>query len=150
PKYPNANTNTKPQYQYLARIKAYNVWDLSGGGTQGDTNVVIGIVDSGTDLLHPDLIPNFKHNYAEIPNNQIDDDHDGYIDNVLGWDLAGADYNNIQGDNLPQIMLGNNIHGSHVSGCASAATSNTLMVGGVVKQRVGVAGVGFNCKLLPV
>ena len=144
-----AYSNTRPQYQYLARIKAYNVWDLSAGGTQGDTNVVIGIVDSGTDLLHPDLIPNFKHNYNEIPNNGIDDDHDGYIDNFTGWDVAGSDYNNIVGDNLPQIMGTNNEHGSHVSGCASAATNNILVVGGKI-HHLGVAGVGFNCKLLPV
>jgi len=139
PNDPNANTNAKPQYQYLARIKAYNVWDLTGGGTQGDTNVVIGIVDSGSDLAHPDLIPNFKHNYAD-PINGIDDDNDGYIDNFTGWDLAGADYNNVVGDNNPQIMGTNNEHGSHVSGDASAATNNGI----------GVAGVGFNCKLLPV
>lgn len=140
PNDPNANASGTKQYPYLNRIKAYNAWDIAAGGSQGDTNVVIGIVDSGTDLVHPDLKANFKHNYGEIPNNSIDDDNDGYVDNFTGWDLAGADYNNVVGDNLPQIMGTNNEHGSHVSGCASAVTNNG----------VGVAGVGFNCKLLPV
>lgn len=140
-----ANGTGTRQYNYLNRIKAYNVWDLTAGGTQGDTNVVIGIVDSGSDLLHPDLIPNIKHNYGD-PINGIDDDHDGYIDNFTGWDLAGADYNNIVGDNYPQIMGTNNIHGSHVSGDASAATNNTVGT----HTNVGVASVGFKCKLLPV
>jgi serine protease len=134
---------------YLASIKAYvssgfgGGWDTSdpaiGPMGQGDTNVVIGIVDSGSDLAHPDLMNQFKHNYAD-PINGIDDDGDGYIDNFTGWDLAGADYNNVVGDNNPQIMGSNNMHGSHVSGCASAQTNNG----------VGVAGVGFKCKLLPV
>ncbi|HEX7414488.1 MAG TPA: S8/S53 family peptidase [Bacteroidia bacterium] len=139
PSDPRANSSTATQYQYLNRIKCYNAWDLTGGGTQGDTNVVIGIVDSGSDLAHPDLIPNFKHNYAD-PINGIDDDHDGYVDNFTGWDCAGNNYNTIVGDNNPQIMGTNNEHGSHVSGDASAATNNGI----------GVAGVGFNCKLLPV
>lgn len=144
PNDPGANTSTAPQYQYLSHVKAYNVWDTSaangiGPKGQGDTNVVIGIVDSGTDLVHPDLKNQFKHNYAD-PINGIDDDSDGYIDNFTGWDLAGADFNNIVGDNDPQIMGTNNEHGSHVSGDASAQTNNG----------VGVAGIGWNCKLLPV
>lgn len=139
PNDPNANTTSGAQYAYLNRIKAYNVWDISGGGTQGDTNVVIGIVDSGSDLAHPDLKTNIKYNYAE-PINGIDDDGDGYIDNRYGWDCAGADYNTIVGDNNPQIMGTNNEHGSHVSGDAAAATNNSI----------GVAGVGFNCRFLPV
>lgn len=134
---------------YLGRIKAYvstgtgGAWDTSdpniGPMGQGDTNVVIGIVDSGTDLVHNDLKNQFKHNYAD-PVNGTDDDGDGYIDNYTGYDLAGADYNTIVADNDPQIMGTNNEHGSHVSGCASAQTNNG----------VGVAGIGFKCKLLPV
>lgn len=144
PNDPNANGTTKLQYQYLNHVKAYNVWDTvasNGVGPKGrgDTNVVIGIVDSGTDLAHPDLVNQFKHNYAD-PVGGGDNDGDGYTDNFTGWDLAGSDYNNIVGDNNAQCTAPNNEHGSHVSGCASAQTNNG----------VGVAGIGWNCKLLPV
>lgn len=127
------------QSGFLTRIRAYAAWDLALGGSQGNSNVVIGIVDSGTDTDHPDLVTQFKHNAAD-PINGADDDGDGYIDNYTGYDLAGADYNIVVGDNDPSIMGANNDHGSHVSGCAAAATNNG----------VGVAGIGFNCKLLPV
>ena len=127
------------QNGFLTRIRAYAAWDLALGGSQGTSSVVIGIVDSGTDTDHPDLVTQFAINTAD-PINGTDDDGDGYIDNNRGYDLAGADYNNVVGDNNPNIMGNNNNHGSHVSGCASAATNNT----------VGVAGIGWNCKLLPV
>lgn len=127
------------QSGFLTRIRAYAAWDLALGGSQGTSSVVIGIVDSGTDIDHPDLVSQFALNTAD-PINGTDDDGDGYIDNYRGYDLAGADYNNVVGDNNPNIMGNNNNHGSHVSGCASAATNNT----------VGVAGIGWNCKLLPV
>ena len=127
------------QSGFLTRIRAYAAWDLALGGSQGSSSVVIGIVDSGTDIDHPDLASQFTINTAD-PINGADDDADGYIDNNKGYDLAGADYNNVVGDNNATIMGNNNVHGSHVSGCASAATNNT----------VGVAGIGWNCKLLPV
>jgi hypothetical protein len=127
------------QNGFLTRIRAYAAWDLAIGGSQGTASVVIGIVDSGTDTDHPDLVTQFAINTAD-PINGVDDDGDSYIDNNRGYDLAGADYNNVVGDNNPNIMGNNNNHGSHVSGCASAATNNT----------VGVAGIGWNCKLLPI
>lgn len=127
------------QSGFLARIRAYAAWDLGLGGSQGNSSVIIGIVDSGTDINHPDLASQFVLNTAD-PIDGADNDGDGYIDNYRGYDLAGADYNAIVGDNNPDIMGANNDHGAHVSGDASAATNNN----------VGVVGVGFNCKLLPV
>lgn len=118
---PNAN-----QQSFLTKINAYNGWNTS----TGDTNVVIGIVDSGTDIDHPDLVANLKKNYAD-PVNGVDDDGDGYIDNFQGWDVS-------ENDNNPNVD--NSTHGSHVSGCAAASTNNAI----------GVASPGFNCKFLPV
>jgi len=123
------------QQYFINKIAAPAGWDIQ----QGDTNVVIGIVDSGTDWDHPDLAANIKINYAD-PIDGFDNDNDGYVDNYRGWDFGGADYNNVVTDNDPMIMGANNNHGSHVSGDASAVTNNGI----------GVAGPGFNCKILGV
>jgi serine protease len=104
-------------------------WDIS----QGDTNVVVGITDTGTEPTHPDLNGNIKRNMGEIPNNGFDDDHDGYIDNYVGWDLG-------QNDKDPTYPGSGNEHGVHVSGIVAA----------IVNNNVGVAGVGYKCKFLPV
>lgn len=129
PFYNPSDPNTNQQY-FLSKINAYAAWDVS----KGDTNVVIGIVDTGTDWDHPDLQDNIKYNYAD-PINGIDDDADGYIDNYRGWDMA-------DNDNNPMVatLSGFQLHGSHVSGCADASTDNAI----------GVAGPGFKCKFLPV
>ena len=125
--------NAASQY-HLSRIAAYTAWDIS----QGDTSVVIGIVDSGSDLDHPDLAANIKYNYAEIPNDMIDNDGNGYIDDWRGWDFAGPNYLSLSEDNDPNIVSSYCEHGSHVSGCASQVTDNG----------VHGAGIGFKCKLL--
>lgn len=119
---------------HISRIAAYTAWDI----TQGDTNVVIGIVDSGSDLDHPDLAANIKYKYTEIPNNGVDDDENGYIDDYRGWDFAGANYQQLSEDNNPNIVSSYCEHGSHVSGCASQVTNNGI----------NGAGIGFKCKLL--
>ncbi len=125
---------------YLSLIKAYDSWDI----TKGDESIVIGIVDSGGDLDHPDLASQLYINPGEIPDNDIDDDNDGYIDNVKGWDFSGADTLLISqpgflGDNDASITKGgNHSHGTWAAGCASAATDNGT----------GISGVGFKTKLL--
>ncbi|MBL7883378.1 MAG: S8 family peptidase [Bacteroidia bacterium] len=115
---------------YMTNIKAENAWGVNTTTARGDTNVVIGITDTGVELLHNDLRYNIKYNYAD-PINGADDDGDGFIDNFRGWDVGMA-------DNDPTWQ--GNAHGVHVSGIAAASTNNGI----------GVAGVGFNCKFLPV
>ena len=110
----------------LSKMNVFAAWDIS----KGDTNVVIGITDTGVDFDHPDLKANIKYNYNDTING-IDDDGDDYIDNFRGWDLG-------QNDNDPQYYV--NDHGVHVSGTAAASTNNTI----------GISGVGFKCKFLPV
>jgi serine protease len=120
------NDPSLSQQYFIGKINAYNAWDI----WKGDTNTVIGIIDSGTDWDHPDLQGNIKFNYAD-PINGIDDDNDGFTDNYRGWDVS-------ENDNDPTV--GSSDHGSHVSGCAAAVTDNG----------VGVASPGFYCKFLPV
>ena len=113
---------------YLKLTQTYRAWDF----TRGDTSMVIGITDTGMRLSHEDLVHQLKYNYAD-PINGLDDDHDGYIDNFRGWDTS----NN---NNDPTPEDGSRTHGSQVLGIAAGQVDNGL----------GIAGVGFNCKYLPV
>ncbi len=111
-----------------ADIDATLAWDITKGGTtaHGDT-IVVAVVDGGCDLDHEDL--DLWKNYAEIPNNGIDDDLNGYVDDYNGWNA----YNN--SGNIPD-----NYHGVHVSG----------IIGAIGDNEIGVAGVNWNVKVLPV
>jgi len=123
--YTPNDTDFVDQY-YLNLINAPGAWDIN----KGDTNVVIGITDSGWEPSHLDLQANIKLNYAD-PINGVDDDADGYIDNYRGWDLGNND-NDATYESLS--------HGVHVTGIAAAVTDNVT----------GVAGVGFNTRFLPI
>lgn len=111
---------------YLSLINAYTAWDTQ----TGDTVNSIAIVDTGTDMDHPDLMDNMKVDGYE-PIDGTDNDENGYIDDYIGWDF-------VDNDNEPQATL--NDHGVHVAGLAAASTDNSI----------GVAGTGFNCPFLTV
>ena len=119
------------QQWYLPKIKAHDAWDIN----QGSAAIVVGIDDTGVDWDHPDLAGNIWINDNEIESNGLDDDNNGYIDDYRGWDFGGA---NGTPDNNP--MEDQPDHGTHVAGCVSASTNNG----------VGVAGIGFNTKVMAV
>ena len=107
-----------------ADIDAPEAWDLQTGSGE----IVIGVIDSGIDYTHPDLANNIWTNPGEIPGNGIDDDENGYIDDVHGWDFVDDD---------PDPMDGNG-HGTHVAGTIAAAGNN----------EIGISGVSWNANLM--
>ncbi len=112
-----------------ADIDATDAWDITTGGltAYGDT-IVLAIIDNGADLTHEDLV--FWKNYAEIPDNGIDDDNNGYVDDYDGWNA----YNH-----NGEVPIGNG-HGTHVCGIAGAHGNN----------EIGVTGVNWNVQILPI
>ncbi len=109
-----------------ADIKAIQAWDLH----TGNQNIVVAVIDSGVDYTHPDLADNMWRNSNEIPDNGIDDDSNGYIDDYYGYDFANND-----GD--PMDDYG---HGTHVAGTIAAKGNNAL----------GVAGVAWQAKIMAI
>lgn len=111
-----------------ADIDSDEAWDITTGGVTalGDT-IVVCVVDDGGDLDHPDLMANNWVNHHEIPNNNTDDDGNGYIDDYLGWDASNGN-DNIDGGS----------HGVNVAG----------MIGAVGNNGTGVVGVNWNVKIM--
>ena len=118
---------------YFNKLQVAQAWDV----LRDASSVIIGIVDSGSDLQHEDLAGNIFLNAAD-PVNGIDDDKDGYIDNYLGWDFIGNSASTMIEDNDPDVTSDTTDHGVHVSGIASAISNNAK----------GVASIAFNAKLM--
>lgn len=134
----NPNDERAGSQYYLSLIKAPEAWDIADG-----SGIIIGVVDSGGDMNHPDLVDKIFIDPAE-PIDGIDNDNDGYIDNNKGWDFVGNDTLNVsnpnfEGDNFPNNPTGGlGSHGTWVAGAAAASVNNNI----------GVAGVGYKAKLM--
>lgn len=114
-------TPNDPRYneQYHHPLMKNNLaWDI----TQG-SGVIVAVTDDGMEISHSDLAANIWVNTGEIPNNGIDDDGNGYIDDVNGWDF---DNNN----NNPAPNVTGDTHGTHVGGIIGARTNNGIGVAG--------------------
>ena len=161
-------TPNDPQYSqqwFLPQIQAddaWNFWNVDGGEFPGDRDVILASVDTGVDFDHEDLIDNIWNNLGEDANgngvtllyedgswiydpediNGQDEDGNGYVDDLIGWDCAG--YSGLQ-DNIPSPPSGVSnggtwAHGTHVAGLLSATSNNNT----------GIASIGFNCSIMSV
>lgn len=108
-------------------INAINAWNL----TMGDKDVIVGVLDTGVDISHKDLSDNIYINKGEIKNNGIDDDGNGYIDDVSGWDFSN--------DNPTVYDSSTDAHGTNVSGVIAASANDG-----------GITGVAPKVKILPL
>lgn len=109
-------------------VGAGSAWDI----TRGSTGIVVAVLDTGLELDHPDLSANVFTNEAD-PLNAIDDDGNGYTNDIHGWDF-------VDNDNDPSPVSPNENHGMPIAGVILAAADNTA----------GVAGLAHRCRLLPL
>ncbi len=123
-----------PQQWQWPRIAATTCWDIQ----TGNATTVVAVIDTGYQFSHEDLSGKQWVNAGEIPGNGIDDDRNGYIDDVNGWNF-------VDGNNDPQPhptdanLQSIASHGLHCSGLVGAVTDNNT----------GVAGQDWNCKIMP-
>ncbi|HEX8424638.1 MAG TPA: S8 family serine peptidase, partial [Pyrinomonadaceae bacterium] len=121
PPPPNDPRYTNGEQYGMARINAPGAWNA---GVTGSKNIVVGVLDGGVDINHPDLKDNLWTNTGEVPDNNFDDDGNGYADDVHGWDFDHNDksiFDNEDGDD----------HATHVAGTLGAKGNNGIGVTGV-------------------
>jgi len=135
-RYANELVPNDPYYSQqwgLPMIRAAEAWAAAGDLE----DVVVAVIDTGVDYLHPDLVGSIWTNGAEVDGlSDVDDDGNGYIDDYYGWDFAGAAQSSPNdGDANPMDVDG---HGTHVAGIVAAQRNNGK----------GVAGVSRNARIM--
>ncbi len=142
--YAQELTPNDPYYNkqwYLDKLNMPQVWAQESG----KNSVIIAVIDSGVDISHPDLHNNIWVNQKEILGDNIDNDHNGYVDDLNGWDF-------LTGTNDPSPKYDENclarqtcleeaiLHGTFISGVAAAIGNNSL----------GITGMGWQTKIMPL
>ena len=117
---------------YGADANVYAAWELC----KGHSDVIVAVIDQGVKVDHEDLVDNMWINKGEIPGNGIDDDGNGYVDDIYGWNYV---------DDSPEIFASQeNVHGTHVAGTIAAVNNNGLGVNGIA----GGSGRGDGVKIM--
>jgi len=127
------DTNWATQSAYMTRMQFPNGWNTTTGGSG---SVVIADADGGTDWDHTDLLANVWVNPGEIAGNSIDDDGNGFVDDVHGWNFANGTNDPTGLPATPQSAT----HGTHTAGIACAVANNAT----------GIAGASYNAKFMPI
>ncbi|MEN6429176.1 MAG: S8 family serine peptidase [Phycisphaerales bacterium] len=133
--YP-CSTPNDPEFpdQYAHQlIGMEDAWDIS----TGSKDIVVAVLDTGVDANHPDLKSNMWVNADEVPSNGVDDDGNGYVDDIYGWNF-GYDNNDVTPEIDYDFYYGVSGHGTEVSGVIAAVGNNG----------VGVCGVNWQCSIM--
>ncbi|MBI5370088.1 S8 family serine peptidase [Candidatus Uhrbacteria bacterium] len=134
----SAMTPNDPLFErqwYLNKIGASNAWDQ----TTGSSDIIVAVLDTGFDMDHPDLINNVWTNAGEVLGDGIDNDNNGYVDDVHGYDFVGDDGDPIPDRDLP-IDREAAAHGTMIAGIIGASGNNG----------VGIAGLNWHVRLMNV
>ena len=144
PDAPAATTGADPLFSNqwgMNDLGVQNAWQIS----PGSNNIIVAVIDTGIDYTHEDLLPNLWRNTKEIPNNNIDDDNNGYIDDVIGWDFLSDDNKpfDLAATSLQDLLKGGNPgHGTHCSGNVAARGQNGIGISGVAPNAL-IMGLRF-------
>jgi subtilisin family serine protease len=120
----------------LRKINAPAAWDT----TRGSTSVVIGVIDEGIDITHPDLVPNIWTNPGDPTVDGVDNDGNGRVDDTNGWDFRHGDRTVYDGPAQDGEGTAIDFHGTHVAGTIGAKGNNGI----------GVAGVNWDVRLASI
>jgi subtilisin family serine protease len=111
-------------------IGVQNAWKVN----PGSNNIIVAVIDTGVDYTHEDLLPNMWRNQKEIPDNNIDDDNNGYVDDMIGWDFLDNDNKpyDLAATSMQDLLNGGNPgHGTHCAGNVAARGQNGKGISGV-------------------
>jgi subtilisin family serine protease len=118
---------------YLKKISAPDAWDA----VTESSEIIVAVIDSGVQISHPDLKNNIWKNIKEIPDNYKDDDNNGFIDDVNGWDFV-----NNSSDPAPKFLKDFTqdgiLHGTIISGIIAAESNNNI----------GITGISWHAKIM--